>query len=92
MKTFKDLVFKPRYSDLILGKQAKLKFDNNYEVSVLLGGLGIYSNGIDTYELAVGLNNKICYLDIIPEGIVGYINKKKVSKYMRMIQELPKYE
>lgn len=50
MKTFKNLVFESHGSGF--GQQAILEFDNGYGVSVLFGDK-FYSNGIDTYELAV---------------------------------------
>lgn len=58
MKTFKDLKFKKhsiansgieRYKN---SKHAELNFQNDYGISVIFGNC-FYSNGIDTYELAI---------------------------------------
>lgn len=50
-KTFEDLQFGPHYI-LEEGQHAKIMFENGYGVSVVFGDV-FYSNGIDTYEVAI---------------------------------------
>jgi len=81
MKTFKDLEFKSHAmceTSKCDFKQAKMKFDNGKEVSVLLGKV-FYSNGIDTYE-AWDLSEK--------EGPLGYLTENEVTEYMLKLQKL----
>lgn len=89
MKTFKDLVFKSNGTGL--GQQAVLEFDNGYGVSVLFGNK-FYSNGIDTYELAVLKDGFLCYDTPITDDVLGYLTKGKITKVMEKIQKLPKDE
>ena len=96
MKTFKDLHFKDhelkgyiaRYSKGIC-KQARLQFENGYSVSVLIGDL-FYSNGLDTYELAVlDYKGDIYYgLNLKNDDVFGYITEDEVTKYMIEVQKL----
>ena len=85
MKTFEDLKFKPCYT----GFQAIMEFNNGYGVSVLFGNMA-YSNGIDTYELAVLENGYLCYDTPITDDVLGYITEEEVSKVMEKVQKLPK--
>lgn len=92
MKTFKDLIFKEHVlakdSSLFKGhKQATLKFDNGYGVSVQFGKR-VYSNGIDTYELAVTEDMCVCYDTPITDDVLGYLTKNEVTEAMIKIQEL----
>lgn len=91
MKSFKDLIFKPHpYSKIYeqIGKQAIMNFENGYGVSVLLGDM-FYSNGIDTYELAVLKNGHLCYDTPITDDVLGHKSKEQISEIMRLVQELP---
>lgn len=94
-KTFADLVFEDwgaRHNQRpcpIGGKQAILNFDNGYGVSVLLGDY-FYSNGIDTYELAVLYKGSLCYTTPVTDDVLGYITKEQVTEAMIQLQKLPK--
>lgn len=101
LKQFKDLVFKQHEmtKDAFLlpsstrgvymnAKHAKMQFENGYGISVLKGTL-FYSNGIDTYEVAVLDNNGICYNTSITNDVIGYVDADEVSNIMKQIQELP---
>lgn len=104
-KTFKDLKFKPKYTKRELegylkvhislyeerkdAKQAILKFDNGYSVSVVLGSI-FYSNGNDTYEVAVMHNGCICYDTPVTSNVIPYQSADEVTEIMKEIQELPK--
>ena len=84
MKTFEDLEFKPHPSG---GEMAYIEFSNGYGVSVIFGSK-FYSNGIDTYELAVMKDGDLCYSSGITNDVIGYITKDEVTEYMKQIQEL----
>lgn len=94
MKTFNDLEFKKRellFEEDITNEQALMFFPNGYGVSVLLGKK-FYSNGIDTYELAVMIGNEeeydLCYNTPITNDVLGYLTAEEVTEIMRKIQEL----
>ena len=93
MKTFEDLVFQrhpiaidslPDYKD---AKQAVLEFDNGYGISVLIGRC-FYSNGIDTYGIAVMKDGGIYYSTPITDDVIGRLKADQVSEVMKQIQEL----
>lgn len=101
LKQFKDLVFKqhelakdalffssPIREEYMNARHAVMQFDNGYGISVLKGTM-FYSNGTDTYEVAVLDNNGICYNTSITNDVIGYIDADEVSGIMRRIQELP---
>lgn len=96
LKTFNDLIFNPHPVELAgacLGKkyteskQAKMTFENGYGISVLFGSI-FYSNGIDTYEVAVLWNGNVCYDTLITNDVIRNISAEKVSEIMKQIQEL----
>ena len=95
MKTFDDLVFEeypiaidtiPDYKD---AKQAVLNFDNGYGVSVLLGKC-FYSNGVNTYELAVLKDDRICFTTSITDDVIGHISSDEVTDIMIRVQQFEK--
>ena len=93
MKTFKDLDFKKhsiaesgieRYQD---AKQATEKFENNYGVSVIFGNC-FYSNGKDTYELAILYDGDITYNTGMTNDVLGHLSEEEVSEIMIKVQLL----
>lgn len=90
MKTFKDLTFgqhiNPNITDII---QARMEFSNGYGISVLLGGYGIHSNGIDTYEVAILYNDKLCYDTGLCDDVLGHQTESEITELMEKIQQLP---
>ena len=86
MKTFDDLVFKQHHSINFL-MQAKLQFENGYGISVLFGSPA-YSNGIDTYEVAVLKDGSLCFNTEITDDVIGEIEKEEVTNIMIKIQQL----
>jgi hypothetical protein len=90
MKTFNDLIFGQHINNCIKDtKQARMQFDNGYGISVLLGGEGIYSNGIDTYEVAILYDNELCYDSGLCDDILGYQTESEITELMVKIQSLP---
>jgi len=73
------------------GKQAKLFFENGYGVSIVFGIL-FYSNGIDTYEVAVLKgdkdNWKITYNTPITDDVLGYLTMDEVQEVIDRVEKL----
>ena len=100
VKTFTDLVFNPHAlskearhlpsplrEEYMEAKHAVMRFDNGYGISVVKGDM-FYSNGIDTYEVAVLKDGAICYDTSITDDVIGYVNADEVSNIMKQIKEL----
>ena len=93
MKTFKDLKFekhsiaKSGIESYQNAKQATENFENNYGVSVIFGNC-FYSNGKDTYELAVLYDGDITYNTEITDGVLGHLSEEEVSDIMIKVQNL----
>ena len=95
MKTFDDLQFTKHHlaDNKILSdeykdaKQARMDFDNGYGISVLFGR-HFYSNGIDTYEVAVIKGGTLCYDTNITDDVLGEQTKEMVTSIMAQIQNL----
>ena len=87
-KTFEDLEFIERKN---FGKQAIIRFENGYGVSVLLGRM-FYSNGINTYEVAVIDDSGLRYPEEICEDgdVLGWRTAEQVTEIMKKVQELAK--
>lgn len=97
MKTFDDLSFETRPDTNGEAKQAIMFFPNGYGVSVLFGR-SYYSNGLDTYELAVIYRFYAMYLiayntGITTDGVLANLTKDEVTEAMIKVQKLkPIYE
>lgn len=100
IKTFKDLQFQPH--KLLRGagslppylreqyqnaRQAIMDFDNGYGVSVIIGKC-FYSNGIDTYELAVLKDGGLCYDTPVTDDVLGGLSEDEVTEAMKKLQLL----
>lgn len=85
MKTFNDLIFEPHPLGGII---AHLFFDNGRGISVVYGSW-FYSNGVDTYEVAVlDEEGYIDYSTSITSDVLPHLTKDKVTEVMKQIQEL----
>lgn len=95
IKDINNLVFRPHLYDHRT-KRATMYFENNYGISVLKGtnimGMEVYSNGIDTYEVAVLRDGKFCDDTPITDNVIRYATAEEVSDIMKRIQELPRYK
>ena len=99
IKTFKDLEFEthPILLDdkssqdtkemLVNSKHAVMEFENGYGVSVIFGEQ-FYSNGIDTYEVAIIKDNHVCFDTPLTDNVLAYQNENEVTEIMRKVQEL----
>ena len=77
---------------LVLGKRASVRFDNGYVVSVILGNEDddSYSNGVDTYEVAVFNSFNGDALEGFGEdGIKKYATKEDVESTLAEVEVLP---
>jgi hypothetical protein len=85
MKTFKDLQFKEH--PIGMGVQARLEFDNGFEVSVVKGP-HTYGGDRGLYELAVFKDGELHYGNPIANGdVVGYLREEDVTDAMLVIQK-----
>lgn len=84
-KTFDDLKFNPH--KICDGTHAIINFNNGYGVSVVCGEW-FYSNGVDTYELAILYNGRITYDTGITDDVMGYLSSYEVTDIMKKVQEL----
>ena len=93
MKTFNDLIFKAHSLEKFSeeNKHAILFFPNGFGVSVLLGS-SFFSNGIDTYELAILKGDKnnyeLSYDTPITKGVLAHLSKDEVTEVMIRTQQL----
>lgn len=77
---------------LVLGKRASVRFNNGYVVSVILGNEDddSYSNGVDTYEVAVFNSFNGDALEGFGEdGIKKYATKEDVESILAEVEVLP---
>ena len=77
---------------LVLGKRASVRFNNGYVVSVILGNEDddSYSNGVDTYEVAVFNSFNGDALEGFGEdGIKKYATKEDVENILAEVEVLP---
>lgn len=87
-KTFEDLVFEDvDKSHPKLGKRARMQFDNGYGISVLLGKC-YYSNGVDTYEVAVLYDDYPTYSTGITDNVLCGQTAEQITKIMEKIAKL----
>ena len=64
-----------------------MNFPNKYGISVMLGKQ-VYSNGKDTYEVAVLYEKHLCYTSSITDDVLEYQTKEEVTEIMKRIQDL----
>ena len=82
---FKELEFEAH--SIGCGEQAKVEFENGYSASILFGDK-FYSNGIDTYELAVLHKGSITYDTPITDDVLGWLTKDEVTEALEQIEKL----
>ena len=72
MKTFNDLIFTKHSSGLTGAVQAKLALDNNITLSVI-GGPGLYGDGINTFEVGAWHNDSKDWIKLPEFDDQGFI-------------------
>lgn len=96
MKTFKDLEFIKK--DNFVAFQARMEFDNGYELSVV-AGKGIYCSPrenlafvdeYDSFEVAVFTPNghftRKFFPEDYPDDVLGYQDRDQINALMLLIQ------
>lgn len=88
----KEPSYRMPWQRLVLGKRASVRFNNGYVVSVILGNEDddSYSNGVDTYEVAVFNSFNGDALEGFGEnGIKKYATKEDVESILAEVEALP---
>ena len=76
---FEDLKFKP-HPTKISGVQAIMEFENGHRISIVGGGVGIYGDGVHTFEIWRSCD----------DNVKGWLTPEEVTEQMISLQELPK--
>lgn len=66
-------------------RQAIMEFENGYGVFVLFGE-AFYSNGIDTYEVAILKDGCLCYTTPLTDDVLGNQTRDEVDEILKEIQ------
>jgi hypothetical protein len=85
--TFEELEFKPLPHNR--GIQAVIHFNNEYGASIIQGD-NSYGGKNGLYELAVLLNDKLCYDTEITSDVLGFLTEAEVTTYLMQIERLEK--
>ena len=89
MKKFQDLPFFPiNDAPFMVGKKARMNFDNGFGVSVVSHSYS-YGGGDGLYEVAVlDSNDELTYDTPVTNDVIGYLTEEEVSDVMKQVQEL----
>ena len=73
VKTFEDLVFKPHNNHWNVGAvQSVMEFPNGHSISVVGGGVGLYGDGVSTFEVWASWE----------DDVRGFLTKSEVTEVM----------
>lgn len=90
---FNELKFEQHSAHNPNGIKAKMFFPNGYGVSVVGGGIGLYGDGVNTFELAVLIGNidewDLTYETPITDDVIGWRSQDEISELMKQVFELP---
>lgn len=89
MKKFQDLPFFPiNDAPFMIGKKARMHFDNGYGVSVVSHSYS-YGGRDGLYEVAVlDEDGDLTYNTPVTNDVIGYLTEEDVSDVMKQVQEL----
>ena len=89
MKKFEDLPFFPiNDAPFMVGKKARMHFDNGYGVSVVSHSYS-YGGRDGLYEVAVlDSNDELTYDTPVTNDVIGYLTEGDVTDVMKQVQEL----
>ena len=89
MKKFEDLPFFPiNDAPFMVGKKARMHFDNGYGVSVVSHSYS-YGGRDGLYEVAVlDSNDELTYDTPVTNDVIGYLTEEDVTDVMKQVQEL----
>jgi hypothetical protein len=89
MKKFQDLPFFPiNDAPFMVGKKARMHFDNGYGVSVVSHSYS-YGGRDGLYEVAVlDSEDNLTYETPVTNDVIGYLTEEDVTDVMKQVQEL----
>jgi hypothetical protein len=88
MKKFQDLPFFPINDGFMVGKQARMMFENGYGVSVVSHTYS-YGGKDGLFEVAVlGKDGNLTYDTPVTNDVVGYLTEEDVTDVLKQVQEL----
>ena len=88
MKKFQDLPFFPINDGFMVGKKARMDFENGYGVSVVSHTYS-YGGKDGLFEVAVlGKDGNLTYDTPVTNDVIGYLTEEDVTDVMKQVQEL----
>ena len=89
MKKFQDLPFLPiNDAPFMVGKKARMHFDNGYGVSVVSHSYS-YGGRDGLYEVAVlDSDDNLTYDTPVTNDVIGYLTEEDVTDVMKQVQDL----
>lgn len=82
VKTFDDLVFKPHGNPYNVGAvQSVMEFENGQSISVVGGGVGLYGDGVTSFEAWASWQ----------DDVQGWLTKEEITEVMLETQSKPKH-
>ena len=88
MKKFQDLPFSPINDSFMVGKQARMTFENGYGVSVVSHTYS-YGGRDGLYEVAVlDEEGNLTYNTPVTNDVIGYLTEEDVTDVMKQVQSL----
>jgi hypothetical protein len=89
MKKFQDLPFFPIHdAPFMVGKKARMHFDNGFGVSVVSHSYS-YGGRDGLYEVAVlDSNDELTYDTPVTNDVIGYLTEEDVTDVMKQVQDL----
>jgi hypothetical protein len=89
MKKFQDLPFFPiNDAPFMVGKKARMHFDNGFGVSVVSHSYS-YGGRDGLYEVAVlDSNDELTYDTPVTNNVIGYLTEEDVTDVMKQVQDL----
>ena len=88
MKTFQDLSFESMDDFFMVGKKARMHFDNGYGVSVVSHNYS-YGGTQGLYEVAVlDSDDNLTYDTSVTNDVIGHLTEEDVTNVMKQVQEL----
>ena len=88
MKKFQDLPFFPINDGFMVGKKARMDFENGYGVSVVSHTYS-YGGKDGLFEIAVlDKDGNLTYDTPVTNDVIGYLTEEDVTDVLKQVQEL----
>lgn len=85
MKTFNDLIFTKHSNGIAGAVQAKLVLDNNITLSVI-GGPGLYGDGINTFEVGAWHNDSNDWIKLSDyDDVITWQSKDDIDQIIQRL-------